>query len=63
MNRIIARVVRLGRTEMVEITSKEPKQALVDFISKEYSLPKTQVRKDIETKGNKYYYKDYYISR
>lgn len=63
MNRIIARVVRLGRSEMVAITSKEPKQALVDFISKEYSLPKTQVRKDIKTKGDRYYYNEYYITR
>ena len=48
MNRIIAKVERLGRSEMVGITSGEPKEALINFISKKYSLPKTQVRKDIK---------------
>lgn len=63
MNRIIAKVERLGRSEMVELTSKEPKKALIDFISEKYSLPKTQVRKDIKLKGNRYYYNEYYITR
>lgn len=63
MNRIIAKVERLGRSEMVALTSEEPKKALIDFISRKYSLPKTQVRKDIKIKGDRYYYNEYYITR
>lgn len=63
MNRIIAKVERLGRSEMVALTSEEPKKALINFISEKYSLPKTQVEKNIKKINNRYYYNEYYITR
>ena len=48
---------------MVALTSEEPKKALINFISEKYSLPKTQVEKNIKKINNRYYYNEYYITR
>ena len=53
MNRIISKVEN-NKLIPVELTSNEPKKALVNFISNKYSLSKSNVKNKIQKENNKY---------
>lgn len=53
MNRIISKVEN-NKLIPVELTSNEPKKALVNFISNKYSLSKSNVKNKIQKENNRY---------
>lgn len=54
MNRFICKVEN-GKLKPISVTSKPPKDALVDYINNKYSISKSDIKKSITKQGNAYY--------